>query len=310
MSLPLDFSAALYRELNEDLSNLDDTEITLHYLLQGHKEGRAYKSGCPKHVVVSIATYKNEEVLNDCLDSIGKKTEYKNFTVVVTDNALDKRIEYIVYMFKARGLNIEYVGNQRNEYFSRPHNKVISRFKKSDIIVLNDDTIIRTKCWIRELQESAYASNRVACCCGKALTPDKKLEEAGSILLKNGYGVYIGQYDDPNKEFYNKRRSVGFCSGSLLYLRRDAIEKIGLFDEELKPLYYEDTDWQFRAHLLGLEVIYEPRCVYTHIGRSTTGYKLSEYANLAREVFMRKFKEYDLEAFNEMTEKEAQDLLK
>jgi len=122
--------------------------------------------------------------------------------------------------------------------------------------------------------------------------------------------VYIGQGDNPNKSFYNKRRSVGYCSGSLLYIRRDAIKKVGNLDESLKPLYYEDTDWQYRAHLLRLEVIYEPECVYLHKGKSTTRNRLNEYANSARSIFLKKFEGYDLEAFNDMSESEAHSLLR
>jgi len=249
------------------------------------------------HVVVSIVTYKNQEILKSCLKSIEENTDYKNFCIVVTDNANEKEVEAVVQRYKIKGIKIEYVGNERNEYFSRPHNKVIERFKKSDIIILNDDTIIKTKCWIRAIQDGAYIAGEVACCGGKPIMSNGLLEEAGSMIFNNGHGRNFGRDEDPNKEEHNTRKFVGYCSGCLLYLRRDALKKVGTLDENFKPLYFEDTDWQYRAHIIGLKVLYEPKCTYIHLGRSTTRNKLNEYVENCRAIFLEKYKDHDLEQY-------------
>jgi len=251
------------------------------------------------HVVVSIVTYKNQEILDSCLDSIEKNTDYKNFQVVVADNGSEDEVESIVQKYKFRKMKIEYVRNEENEYFSRPHNKVIERFKSSDIILLNDDTVITTKCWMSIIQDSAYIAGEIACCGGKAIMENGLLEEAGSMVFNNGYGHNFGRDDDPNKKEHNIRKFVGYCSGSLLYLRRDAINKVGLLDENFKPLYFEDTDWQYRAHLLNLKILYEPKCVYIHKGRSTTRNKLNEYMEICRKTFVNKYKDFDLEEYGQ-----------
>jgi GT2 family glycosyltransferase len=41
-------------------------------------------------------------------------------------------------------------------------------------------------------------------------------------------------------------------------LGREAVAKIGLFDENLYPIYYEDTDYTLRASRLGVEAVYAP----------------------------------------------------
>ena len=251
------------------------------------------------HVVISIATYKNQEILDECLESIRINSNYKNFKIVVTDNAAEKDVEILIQKYKSKNIDIEYVKNEQNKFFSRPHNEVIKRFKKSDIILLNDDVVINTKCWIRVAQNAAYIGGNIACCGGKPIMRDGKLEEAGGMIFNNGYVHTFGNGDDPNKKEYNRRKFVGYCAGSLLYMRRDAIEKVGELDENFKPLYYEDTDWQYRAHLAGLKVIYEPKCVYLHKGRSTTRDKLNEYMDICRKIFVEKYKDYDLEVYGE-----------
>jgi hypothetical protein len=84
--------------------------------------------------------------------------------------------------------------------------------------------------------------------------PNGKLEEAGAFVFNDGSVRNIGRDDDPNKEDYNKKKFVSYCSWSMFYLKRDAIEKVGLLDEGLTPLYYEDTDWQYRAHKEGFKI--------------------------------------------------------
>lgn len=53
-------------------------------------------------------------------------------------------------------------------------------------------------------------------------------------------------------------------------LGREAVARIGLFDENLYPIYYEDTDYALRASRLGVETVYAPIRVL-HSNSSTIG---------------------------------------
>src|SRR6185436_18644307 len=53
-------------------------------------------------------------------------------------------------------------------------------------------------------------------------------------------------------------------SGSLLAIRRDAWEKVGLFDEGYR-LFFEETDWLLRAQRLGLRSEYVPAAEAVHL---------------------------------------------
>jgi len=60
-------------------------------------------------------------------------------------------------------------------------------------------------------------------------------------------------------------------SGALLALRRDAVERIGAFDESYR-LYFEETDWLWRLRRRGLEARYVPAAEAVHLyARSTAG---------------------------------------
>lgn len=275
-----------YKKIKNFIS-IESAENTIDYILSDKPE-----------VVISIVTYKNLKILEECLKSIEQNTKYKNLKIIVTDNdGSSDDVKKIVNNYK----NTIYIKNKENEFFSKPNNRIISEFKNADIILLNDDVKIITKNWLEILQNAAYFSGDISCAGGMSLSPDGRLEEAGSILFNNGKGVNIGRFDDPGKDQYNKKSFVGYCSGCVLYMKRTAIEKIGLLDESFYPMYYEDSDWQYRGQKIGLKIIYEPKCKYIHKGMATSKNKAFEYMEKCRNLFIKKHKDIDLEKYNHIS---------
>ena len=125
------------------------------------------------------------------------------------------------------------------------------------------------------------------------------VSEAGATIDRNGYGRNIGRGSNPQARELQRQRYVGFCSGCFLYLRRDALNAIGLLDENFHPMYYEDAEWQYRAHQHGLRTIYQPRCKVIHREGSSAGTDLSSgtkrYQEINREKFLKKIKPSELE---------------
>jgi GT2 family glycosyltransferase len=65
------------------------------------------------------------------------------------------------------------------------------------------------------------------------------------------------------------RRQVDAATGACLFLRRAALEDVGLFDESFF-LYWEETDWLIRAARQGWHTLYLPSLEAVHIGRRST----------------------------------------
>lgn len=66
--------------------------------------------------------------------------------------------------------------------------------------------------------------------------------------------------------------TVDWLAGASLMMRRDCLEKIGLFDEVFF-LYFEETDLCLRLNRAGWEVHYLPQSHVMHIGSVSTGMK-------------------------------------
>lgn len=261
-----------------------------------------------KHIVISIVTYNNHIKLKTCLSSIiDRAGDYTDYTIVVTDNSSgnDNKnvIDYIINKYNTN--NIRYIKNESNEYFILPNNKVMldPMYKNSDILLLNDDIQILSDNFLSILYSGAYSSNIVGAVGGKTIFPNGTLAEAGAELYNDGSGKNIGRGRNPDAIEYNIPKYVGYCSGCLLYMKRDTIDAIGAFDENLDKLYYEDSEWQYRAHTKGFKTLYQPLCEAIHHEGSSAGTDINtgakRYQEINRLKFIEKYKNQNIEQYNE-----------
>lgn len=64
--------------------------------------------------------------------------------------------------------------------------------------------------------------------------------------------------------------TVMHTAAAAMMIRKEVIEKIGLFDERFF-LYYEDADYCLRTHDAGFTVHINPEAVVEHVGSASTG---------------------------------------
>jgi GT2 family glycosyltransferase len=76
-----------------------------------------------------------------------------------------------------------------------------------------------------------------------------------------------GQLDGPR---YSEVTSTGRAVGALMAVSRDAIEAVGLLDEDLFA-YVEDVDWALRVKRAGLDVVFAPGARAWHRVSASTG---------------------------------------
>jgi N-acetylglucosaminyl-diphospho-decaprenol L-rhamnosyltransferase len=95
------------------------------------------------------------------------------------------------------------------------------------------------------------------------------VNNAGSYLSAEGYGGDYG-WETPDRGAFDEPRDCFGASGAALVTTADALRRIGPFAGAFFA-YYEDTDWSWRAQLLGMRIRYEPSTVVRHRRGATTG---------------------------------------
>jgi GT2 family glycosyltransferase len=109
-----------------------------------------------------------------------------------------------------------------------------------------------------------------------------KLQEAGSIVWRDG--VTLGYLRDasPLSPEANFVRDVDFCSAAFLMVRTELVRRLQGFGTGFAPAYYEDADLCARIIQTGLRVVYDPSVAIYHYEYGTAVSPLAVKQQIAR----------------------------
>jgi GT2 family glycosyltransferase len=210
-------------------------------------------------VSVVIVNYDSQEWLAECLPSVIDQT-VKPTEVVVVDNASPHNPTPWV---KEHYPGVSLVRLASMQGLAGAINQGVAQTRGEYILILNPD--VRLEADVVEQMLSA-ADSDPGCA---AVAPKLRFWWAPAFLngignqpgffrwgSDNGSGhLDLGQFDD-----WEEAPSACFAAA---LVRRSAWEEVGPCDEGFR-FYYEDSDWSFRARLLGWRVRAAPSAVIYH----------------------------------------------
>lgn len=227
---------------------------------------------------VVIVSYNVKYYLEQCLLSLRRALNGIDAEIRVIDNASsDNTPAYIARRFPEARI----IANNSNLGFARANNIAIKQARGEYILLLNPDTIVAEDTLARCLR---FMDNRPdAGACGVAMLKDDgsfayesrrglptpftafcKISGLCALFPRSRlFGRYYLRY--LNK---NKINRIDVVSGAFCFLRRSAIDKVGLLDEDFF-MYGEDIDLSFRLLKAGYKNFYLPLRILHYKGEST-----------------------------------------
>ena len=228
-------------------------------------------------VVINLVTWNSLTYLPYCLNSVFNQT-YKDFYLLVIDNgSTDGSIEFIQKNFP----QVKVLRNTHNLGYSKAHNQGILLTKSDYVLVLNHDVILSPD-FIGHLVAKMESDPKIASIGGKTLKFHFKpgelreveftdiIDSAGLTVFKNRRFANRGENTVDRAQFDNEEEVFGI-SGSIVLLRRQALEDIRFKDEFFDPdffMYKEDDDLAWRLRLRGWKSLYLPQAVAYHHRRA------------------------------------------
>ncbi|MFA6534246.1 MAG: glycosyltransferase family 2 protein [Patescibacteria group bacterium] len=206
-----------------------------------------------------------EKYLQGCIDSVRAQKTSATFKVFLTDN---ESTPESVALLKRIAPEVEITTNKTNDGFAKGNNDSIKKALAEGfeyLVLLNMDTEVEPDFLEKLLQAAATAENWGAIQSRIMLYPEKdKINSLGNSLHYLGFGFSAGGYQDIGvfKEL-PFREIKGYFSGSSVLLRKDVLEKTGLFDENFW-MYHDDLDLSWKITLAGYKVYLAPRSVIYH----------------------------------------------
>ncbi|MDD5070654.1 MAG: glycosyltransferase [Candidatus Omnitrophica bacterium] len=231
-------------------------------------------------VSIILLTHNHLSFTYQCLKSILKHTTV-SYELIIVDNASEDK----TILFLDEILNVKIIKNKTNLRFSKASNQGAAVANGDYLLFLNNDTIV-TPNWLNSLIEVAEKNSDCRAVGSKLVFPDGRLQEAGSILWKDGSAKGYGRGLDPDMPEFSYLRQVDYCSAASLLVQKKMFDEIGGFGEQYFPAYYEDTDLCKKIWQKGYKVYFQPESKVIHNEFTTNGSKVKEYSVITRKIFM------------------------
>lgn len=153
------------------------------------------------------------------------------------------------------------------------------------IVLLNNDTEPAPG-WAQALVEAMEAHPEAGIVASKLLLFDERdrIHSAGDGFGLDGLPINRGVWQKDEGQFDQDTYVFGGCGGAIAY-RREMLEEIGFFDEDLF-MYLEDVDLNWRAQLAGYRAVFAPQAIVYHHLSATGGGKLASYYTGRNTIFV------------------------
>ena len=220
-------------------------------------------------VSILIPTKDQGESLQSCLESIFTSSTYPNFEVVLLDNASTQTVALdVMRQFQSdypEQLCIERLDGPFN--FARLNNHGANIARGEYLVLLNNDTVVRTPGWIEEMLRIAQFSEVAAVGC-KLLYPSGEIQHAGLELQDRKIANHSFKQLPESTTAYNNItktvHEVSAITGACLMIAQEKYHEVGGMDEVFLPNGYGDVDFCLRLSQLGYEHVYTPYATLIH----------------------------------------------
>lgn len=171
-------------------------------------------------------------------------------------------------------------------------NAALEHVRAVSVLYLNNDLRLYPHA-IRNALSRLHSSGDIAAVGSKLIRSNMRLQEAGSIIWRDGATYGYRREDNPAIPEANFVRDVDYCSAAFLLVRTAVARAMGGFDILYRPAYFEDTDLCLRILRAGKRIVYDPGVVVEHLEFGSSGSQGSLIQmRLNHRVFARQHQDY------------------
>ncbi|MDD5168436.1 MAG: glycosyltransferase family 2 protein [Syntrophales bacterium] len=225
-------------------------------------------------VSVIIVNWNTRSILHNCLTSIFQTTREIAFEVIVVDNgSTDGSPEMVERDFPS----VRMILNKDNRGFGAANNQALAIMQGKYALLLNSDTLL-TESSVRILYSFLESHVDAAMACGQLLNADGTKQHSFAtfpnlltLMTNTPVLEYLFPKRYPSKRYdYAEPIEVDSCIGACMMVRKEAMDKVGRFDERYF-FFFEETDWAFAMRKAGWKIYYVPSASIYHLQGQSIG---------------------------------------
>ncbi|MBR3214728.1 MAG: glycosyltransferase [Methanosphaera sp.] len=215
---------------------------------------------------VVIPIYNAYEETKSCIESVLENTTIDYELLLINDSSTDERIYELLESYRDYS-NITVIHNDVNQGFVKNVNKAFMN-TSNDVVLLNSDTIVTPK-WLQKLKYKAYTNHKIATVtavsnnAGAFSVPQPEANDIPDQFTINDMANIVEKASDDS--IVQTPTANGFC----MYIKKEAINDVGFFDEIYGMGYGEENDFCMRLLRKGWKHVIDPS-VYIYHKRSVS----------------------------------------
>ena len=243
-----------------------------------NKNNKGKREGEGRLLSVIIVNYNVKFYLEQCLESVRRASKGMQVEVFVVDNlSTDGSVDYLHERFP----EVTFIENKENVGFARANNQAIRQSEGEYVLLLNPDTIVGEDTLARcvdfmDAHPEAGGAGAYMLHVDGTFAPESrrglptpfvafcKMTGLTALFPKSRlFGRYYMRYLDENEV-----NEIEIISGAYMMLRREALNRVGLLDEDFF-MYGEDIDLSYRVLKGGYKNYFLPVRMLHYKGEST-----------------------------------------
>lgn len=225
---------------------------------------------------VGIVTvlYNGESMLDEFFESLENQS-FKDFTLYIIDNkSTDNSLSKARALAQRMSFPSVFYAEEQNWGVAKGNNIGIraALADKCEYVLLSNNDVVLNNTDTLEIMVNKMDQTDIDILCPKIYYYYDKsvIWAAGGTYRKNDTGTYHYGRDQKDEGQCEEERSIRYTPTCFVIIRADVFNKIGMMDEWYF-VYYDDTDFMYRAWKAGLKMVYTPATSIWHNESVSTG---------------------------------------
>lgn len=258
-----------------------------------------YEIDITSKISIIIPNADHVDDLRQCIDSIFTKSTYQNYEIIVVENNSKDQATFDYYEEIKKNDKVRVVKYEGEFNYAKVCNFGVTFASGDYLVLLNNDTKVRTLDWMQELLMFAQRED-VGAVGGKLFNADDSIQHAGVILGLGAHGV-------AGHSFYNHGcteigymgrlcyvQDVSAVTGACLMVKKKHYKEVGGLDETF-AVSLNDIDFCLRLRKKGYYNVFTPFAELYHYeslsrGKDDDGEKAARYQKEC-DFFKERYKE-------------------
>lgn len=216
---------------------------------------------------IIIVNFNTRDLLTDCLHSVYSQ-KGTDFEVWVVDNASS---DGSCDMVKKNFPQVHLLENQENFGFAKANNLALRHAQGKFLFLLNSDTMLKGQPlakisrFLKDHPQAGVVGVRVLNPDG---TPQRSVGKFYNLI--NAFLMLVGgERMGFLRRSPSEIKEADWVSGAAFVVRKEILEKVGLFDENVF-MYMEEVEWCYRIKKAGFKILFYPEAEIVHYVRGSS----------------------------------------